>query len=258
MSASVTLTRRSLLRSGALAGAAALVGMRPWAPAPAAAAPGHLLRWSYDGLVSQSFSVGSVELRLLSVSDLAGASVDGALAGSEDAFVLTFAGPLDAARERHPSAVASGARHVRDVRVGGRDPRSDRRYDAVVDRSVGAPKSRRRREAAAAASAAEAASAPAEVPARTPLVRRVALRRTPRGARAKVVLTGAAEFERVYGRLTRRGKTIAVASDDVLARRVALRFRGVPDLPAGKYSVHLLLVDGAGRVVKRRRRVTLA
>jgi hypothetical protein len=256
MSSTVTVTRRSLLRSGALAGAAALVGLRPWAPAPAAAAPGHLLRSSYDGLVGQSFGVGSVELRLMSVSDLAGATVDASLAGSEDAFVLTFAGPLDAALESGTHALTHPALGTFEMFMSAvEQPRSERRYEAVVDRSVGAPKSRPRRKAPAAVPAA-AAVAPG-LPARTPLVRRIALRRTARGARANVVLTGAGDFQRVSGRLTRRGKTIAVAVDHVRERRAVLRFRGAPDLPAGKYSVHVLLVDGAGRVVKRRRRVTL-
>jgi hypothetical protein len=42
---SIALKRRSLLRTGAVASAAALFGLRPWAAAPAAA-PGHLVRSS--------------------------------------------------------------------------------------------------------------------------------------------------------------------------------------------------------------------
>jgi hypothetical protein len=138
MNSSITLTRRSLLRSGAVAAAATLVGMRPWAPASAAAAPGHLLRSSYEGLVGQSFSVGSVELRLLSVADVAGAGVDASLAGSEDAFVLTFSASRSA-------ALKAGTHTFRHSRLGefelfvspvGRP--ADRVYEAVVDRSVGA------------------------------------------------------------------------------------------------------------------------
>src|SRR3954451_579034 len=91
--------RRSLLRLGAAASAGTLVGIRLWAPASAAAAGGpalHLLRSSYTALTGQSFTLASGKLRLLSVTDVAGAAVHKSLAGSEDAFVLAFARPLDA------------------------------------------------------------------------------------------------------------------------------------------------------------------
>jgi hypothetical protein len=132
-----TITRRSLVRVGALTAAASLAGLRSWAaPAPAAAAPGHLLRSSYAGRVGEDFRTGSVDLRLLSVADVAGAAADKSLAGSEDAFVLAFSGPLDAALHSGTHAVAhtalgSFALFVSEV---GR-PASERRYEAVVDRS---------------------------------------------------------------------------------------------------------------------------
>jgi hypothetical protein len=106
----------------------------------------------------------------------------------------------------------------------------------------------------AAVAAPGAAAAP---PARQRLVRRVALHRAARGARADVVLTAAADVERVYGRLARRGKTNAVAARDVRGQRAVLRFRGAPDLPSGTYTVHLTLVDAAGLVVIRRKRLRL-
>ena len=55
-SAATTLTRRSLLRSGSLATAATLAGLRPWSAAPALASAGHLQRSAYDGLVGQRFA----------------------------------------------------------------------------------------------------------------------------------------------------------------------------------------------------------
>ena len=182
MQPALTLTRRSLLRAGALGAAATFVGLRPWAAAPAAAAPGHLLRSSYDGLVGQGFRVGSADLRLLSVDDLAGAAVDKSLAGSEDAFVLAFAGPLDAALEggthsvTHP-ALGSFELFVSEVE----QPQSERRYEAVIDRSVRGPRSARKRAAAAARPTGRAAG-------RMRMVRRIALRRTASGARADVLL----------------------------------------------------------------------
>ena len=138
MTASSTLTRRSLLRTSALATAATLAGLRPWAAAGAeAAAASHLRRSSYARLLGQRFAVGPVELRLLTVADVAGAAVDASLAGSDDVFVLTFSGPL-------APVVDARTPTLRHTRLGRFDlflspvdkPRKDQRYEAVVDRSV--------------------------------------------------------------------------------------------------------------------------
>jgi hypothetical protein len=145
------LTRRSLLRLGAGASAGTLVGIRPWATASAAAAGApavHLLRSSYTGLTGQSFALASGKLRLLSVSDVAGAAVDKSLVGTEDAFVLAFSHPLDAVLE-------AGTHTLSHAELGGFElfvspvgrPRGDRRYEAVIDRSVSARKPPRRRPA---------------------------------------------------------------------------------------------------------------
>jgi hypothetical protein len=233
---------------------ATFVGLRPWAASPAAAAPGHLLRSSYDGLVGENFRVGSGNLRLLSVDDLAGAAVFKSLAGSDDAFVLEFSGPLDAALE-------SGTHSVTHAALGGfelfvsevEQPRSERRYEAVIDRSVRGPRSARKR-----AAAATAAAAPAGAPARTRMIRRLALRRTVSGARANVLLAATTGAERVYGRLARRGKTIAVAAREVRGQRAVLHFRGERELRPGTYTLTLVLVDAAGVASVLRHRVTLA
>ena len=134
-----TLTRRTLLRNGAAAAAAAMLGARPWSPASAAASVNHLKRSTYTPLVGQSFAPASVELSLVSVSDVAGAKHAKALAGSEDAFVLTFSGPAS-------SPLESGIQRLRHPRIGEFEmflspvgqPGRDRRYEAVVDRSVAA------------------------------------------------------------------------------------------------------------------------
>ena len=132
-----TLTRRSLLRNGAATTAAALLGGAIFSTATAAASTSHLQRSSYTGLVGQSFWADSVELSLLSVSDVAGAKSAKSLAGSEDAFVLTFSGPRNA-------ALKAGTHTFRHSRLGefelfvspvGRQ--ADRVYEAVIDRSVG-------------------------------------------------------------------------------------------------------------------------
>jgi hypothetical protein len=258
-----TLTRRSLLRGGAAATAAALAGIRPWAaPAVAGAVTpaGHLARSSYAGRIGQRFATGSAELRLLSLSDVAGAAVQRSLAGSEDAFALTFSGPLG-------PVLATGTHTLRHEELGTFDlfvspveqPHADRRYEAVVDRSVGAPKSPpKRAQSAAAETPAPAPVSAAAAPKGARLVRSVRLRRTPRGARAEIVLLPAAGFERVQGQLIRRGKTRAAAVRTVRDQRAVLRFRDAPDLPAGRYTLLLTMVDDAGLIATRRRRVTLS
>jgi hypothetical protein len=260
MQPATTLTRRSLLRSGVLAAAATLAG-GAWRTAPAAAAAGHLRRSAYDGLVGQRFAAGGVELRLLSVTDLAGAAGDKSLAGSEDAFALTFSRALDAALE-------AGTHTVRHPRLGRFElfvapvgqPGADRAYEAVIDRSVGAPKSppRRRRTRDRAPEARAAAPTVAiAAPHGARLLRRVALRRKGRGVRATIVLRPAVDAVQVHACLIRRGKTIAVAARDVRDRRAVLRFRGVRDLRPGRYTLLVTIVDDAGLIASRRRRVTL-
>ena len=128
----------------------------------------------------------------------------------------------------------------------------------MIDRSVGAPKSPPTPAPSAEPEpVAAAVHAPTAAPKGARLVRRVTLRRTRRGARAEIVLRPAANFERVHGQLMRRGKTLAVADRDVVERRAALRFRGDSRLRAGRYTLLLTLVDDAGLIAVRRRRVTL-
>jgi hypothetical protein len=115
-----------------------MLGLRPWAAAPAAAASGrHLLRSSYTRLATRSFSTGAAKVRLKSISDVAGAALDPSLAGSEHAFVLTFSGPLGKPLE-------SGIHTLRHPELGTFElfispvtqPSSDRSYEAVIDRSM--------------------------------------------------------------------------------------------------------------------------
>jgi hypothetical protein len=143
MSPTATVTRRSLLRTGALATAATFTGLRPWTAARAQAAASHLVRSSYASLVGKRFVVGSVALRLLSVADVAGAAGNPSLAGSQDAFVLTFSGPLDPALEARTHTLSNAALGKFELFLSPVGiPHGDRRYEAVIDRSVSAPKSR--------------------------------------------------------------------------------------------------------------------
>jgi hypothetical protein len=131
------VTRRTLLNLGAAAAGTALVAMSPWATAVAIAAPSHLRRSSYAGRVGQRFAAGSVDLRLLSVADVAGAGRDRALAGSEDAFALVFSGPLDRPLEAGAHALSNRGLGSFELFVSPVErPGADRRYEAVIDRSV--------------------------------------------------------------------------------------------------------------------------
>jgi hypothetical protein len=134
------ITRRSLLRTGATATAAVVIGVRPWDPAAAGAAgvaSTPLRRSDYAGLVGTDFAVADAPqaavLRLASVSDLARP----ALRGSEDAFSLTFSGdtPLDSGIHglTHPE-LGSFDLFVSPVETADRH-----RYQAVIDRSTGVP-----------------------------------------------------------------------------------------------------------------------
>jgi len=257
MQRATTLTRRSLLRAGALATAATLAG-GAWRAAPAAPAAGHLRRSAYDGLVGQRFAAEGVELRLLSVTDLAGAAADKSLAGSEDAFALAFAGPLCA-------RLAAGIHTLRHPRLGSfalfvapvEQPHSDRRYEVVVDRSVGAPKSPPRRAATPAPKRSVRPAPTTATPRGARLLRRISLRRRGRGARAEIVLRPGVNAVRVNASLVRRGKEIAVATRKVRDGRAALRFRRVRELRPGRYTLLVTIIDDAGLTATRHRRVTL-
>jgi hypothetical protein len=133
-----SMTRRLLLRSGAAAAGATVVGLRPWSPGVAdAAMPRYLRRSTYLRLRSRRFTAHAggrtAVLRLVSAK------------GRNAAFSLTFAGPLGAPLEagthtlRHP---ALGRFQLFLSPVGA--PGRDLRYEAVIDRRMPMAKARRR------------------------------------------------------------------------------------------------------------------
>jgi hypothetical protein len=191
----------------------------------------------------------------VSVADLAGAAVDASLAGSEDAFALTFAGPVAPALPAGTHTLAHPALGTFELFVAPvAQPREQQLYEAVIDRSVGAPRTPPRRPAPPATATAPVAT---DAPRAARLLRRVRLRRTARGARAVIVLGGAVEARRVEGRLMRRGRTVAMASRRVRDREAVLRFRRARRLRAGRYTLLVTVVGATGRTTSRRRRVTL-
>jgi methionine-rich copper-binding protein CopC len=257
------LTRRSLLAAGTTAGAAALLGVRPWTAA--AAGPGYLSRSAYTGLEGTRFTVDTgaepVALRLDSVSDVAGAASRRALAGSEDAFVLRLSGPLAAPLDSgihtlsHPS-IGTVELFASPVEA----PETDRNYEIVVDRSVGA--------GAAHSDAPKAAEPPAPEPDPEPdaqpqkkaaplVVRRATLRRAGRWARCELVLQSSVSAERVRCRLLRGGKVVARATKGVEDRRAVLRLEAAHPLAAGTYTLVVTAIGADGKATSQRKRVTL-
>jgi hypothetical protein len=266
------LTRRSLLCAGATASAAVALGVRPWTAA--AAGPGYLTRSAYAGLEGTHFTVETgakpVLLRLDSVSDVAGAASRRALVGSEDAFELTFSGPL-------AQPLDSGIHTLHHPSIGSFElfsspvdtPEGSRLYEVVVDRSVGAsaaPRTQPRepepapqpkpQEAQPGAAKPEAAKPEAPKP-ELALVRRASLRRAGRWARCEVVLARGVEAERVRARLLRKGHVIAKASRAVNDRRAVLRFESERRLAAGPYTLVVTAFDAAGKATTQRKRVSL-
>ena len=260
------LTRRSLLAAGTTAGAAALLGVRPWTAS--AAGPGYLSRSAYTGLEGTKFSVETgaepVLLRLDRVSDVAGAASRKGLVGSEDAFALKFSGPL-------ARPLDSGIHTLRHPQLGTVElfaspvdaPETDRNYEIVVDRSVGA--------GAARSDAPKASEPPAPAPAEPEpkpepaqqqraealpkVLRRATLRRVGRWARCELVLK--ADAERVRCRLLRGDRRVASATRDVTDRHAVLRLEAVRPLAPGSYTLVVTVFDAAGRATTQRKRVTL-
>lgn len=259
------LTRRSLLRAGAGAGAAAVIGVRPWAAASAAAggAPGYLTRSGYAGLEGTTFTVETgadpIVLRLDSVADVAGAATRRALAGSEDSFALTFSGPLG-------SPLDSGIHTLRHPRLGSfelfaspvDEPEGSRTYEVVVDRSVPEGSAVRAAPAAPAPKDADARpSAGEDDPPRTALLRRASLRRAGRWLRGELVLARSADAERVRVRLMRNGHVLARARAEVADGRAVVRLENDRPLTAARYTLVVTAVHADGSHTVERRRVTV-
>lgn len=266
MTETTGFTRRTLLCAGATAGAAVALGVRPWAAE--AAGPGYLTRSAYAGLEGTSFTVETgarpVVLKLKTVADVAGAASRRALVGSDDAFALTFSGPVDAALDsgihtlNHPSL---GSFELFSSPVDA--PEEDRHYEVVVDRSVGvaaphreapkAPEAPRNPEPAPEPKP-DAGAEPKGAPA---LLRRASLKRAGRWARCEVVLTRSTDAQRVRGRLLRKGQLVARSDRAVKDGRAVLRFESERKLAAGTYTLAVTAFDAAGKATSQRVRVTL-
>jgi hypothetical protein len=262
------VTRRSLLATGGIAGAAAVAGIRPWAPAPAQAAtaadtPSYLLRSSYQSLSTQSFGASlrgqSSDLTLQAVEDLpAAAAADKALAGSEDAFALSFSSSSQLEAEIHTFSHPDLG--VFDLFIAPVERQGA--YEVVVNRSVNAPKhyppAPRSSEGPVAPPKPDAKPPPGAPKLPKPLVRRIATRRVGRAVVADVTFEHRADLKWAVVWLSRRGVVVATAMEKhVHGSHVSLRLPFHKRPRGGRYELTVGAKDRHGHDEYKTTRITL-
>jgi uncharacterized protein DUF6916 len=218
-----------------------VLGFRPWAADKAGAAtgpdtPGYLLRSSYQRLSTKSFAssrLGAVStLTLDSVEDL----VEPSLKGSEDAFALEFssAQPIEPGIHTfaHPDL------GIFDLFVAPVGPQPA--YEAVVNRSVGAPKHAPKPPAAAS-------TPPTPPKPRLGHVRRVTGRRLARAVMCEIVLAEHAHVKSAVVWLLRGDRVVAAKSvRRVHGRRIGVRLPFTRRPRGGRYKVIVATKDRSG------------
>jgi hypothetical protein len=262
------LTRRSLFQAGGVAGAAALVGVRPWAPESAAASahgdgtPAHLLRSSYLELGSYGFAIdGSTRLTLTGITDLPAAPNVRELIGSEDAFALTFAGPTGVEARAH--SFYHSELGTFDLLISPEDG-SGAAYGAIVNRSVGAPRHMPKPpKPGDSRPGANGDTGNAPTPeqkrrgARRRYVRRMRARRTAKGIACTVVLAPDVDARSISVWLVRNGRTVAAASARKAGSRTVVRAPTKRRVRPGRYHLVVLAFGEDGRQHSRTELVTL-
>jgi hypothetical protein len=245
------LTRRNLLATGGLAGAAMVVGIRPWSPATAQAAadtPSYLIRSSYQSLSTKSFGTSlrgaTADLTLLSVDDLpAAAAADKSLAGSEDAFSLAFDSSAPLSAEIHTFSHPDLG--VFDLFIA--PVENQGHYEVVVNRSVNAPKHYPKPPPGAAASPAPAPpkpDAPGVPKPKKPLIHRVRSRRAGNAVVADVTFEHKADLKWAVVWLSRRGVVVGTATvHHVHAKHATLRISFRKRLRGGHYELTVGTMD---------------
>ena len=245
------MTRRSLLATGGLAGAAFAAGLRPWAPATAQAAadtPSYLIRSSYQSLSTKSFVTSvlgdTANLTLLSVNDLpAAASADKSLAGSEDAFSLAFSSSAPLTAEIH--AFSHPDLGVFELFIAPVENQSQ--YEVVINRSVNAPKHYPKPPPTAATSPASAPptpNAPGVPKPKKPLIHRVRSRRAGNAVVADVTFEHKADLKWAVVWLSRRGVVVGSATvRHVHATHASLRIPFRKRLRGGHYELTVGTMD---------------
>ena len=260
------VTRRSLLATGGLAGAAMAVGLKPWAPASAQAAtdtPSYLIRSSYQSLSTQSFGTSlrgtTADLTLLSVDDLQAAAIDKSLAGSEDAFSLSFSSSSPLTPEIH--TLSHPDLGVFDLYIA--PVENQGHCEIVVNRSVNAPKHyphppQSNSGPAAAPAQPDAKPPPGEPKRPKPLVRRLRARRAGRAVVADVTFEHRADLRWAVVWLSRRGVVVGSATKRrVHGNHAALRIPFHKRLRGGRYELTVGTMDRHGKDEYKTARVVL-
>jgi hypothetical protein len=254
------LTRRKMIELSGLGAIALTVPLTVLegsaVAAPAGPAPARLRRSSYLGLTGREFPTDAgVTLTLLKVADLGRAKTDATLVGHEEAFTLLFSGPasplVPAAIHtlQHPELGAVNL-FIAPVEAAG----ADRRYEAIVDRTIRLADRYYDEEggsvagvsaSVAAASAAAAAGSPS-LPARLRAASRVRVRATARRQAGKITTTltfPGGGIQAVSVKLTRGGHTYARGTAAVRKGRAVLHLKTSRRVTRGGYTLVITATD---------------
>jgi hypothetical protein len=252
------VTRRRLIATGGLAGAAAVAGLKPWAAEAAPAAltsdtPAHLLRSSYTSLSTPKFTSSYLgqtgDLTLKAVANLPG------LPGSEDAFALEFSSgaprPAGIHTFSHPDLGLFQLFIAPVERQGG--------YEVVVNRSVGAPKHVPKPPRKNPGPVAPPKHPPKPGPhARKPHVRRVSARRLARGVVAEIAFNSNVNLRSTTVWLSRKGVVVAAVSvRHVRGKRKAVKLPMRRRPRGGRYELVVATEDRRGRLEYKLARIAL-
>jgi hypothetical protein len=231
------------------------VGFRPLASAQAATAsdtPSYLLRSSYLSLSTQSFGTSlrgqTSDLTLLSVDDLQAAAADKSLAGSEDAFSLSFAANSALTPEIHTFSHPDLG--VFDLFVA--PVENQGRYEVVVNRSVNAPKhypSPPRSQTGPVSTPKPDAKPPPGAPKLPkPLMRRLRARRAGRAVVVDVAFEHPADLKWAVVWLSRKNVVVGTATaKHVHGKHAALKIAFRKRLRGGRYELTVGAMDRRGR-----------
>jgi hypothetical protein len=248
-----------LLAGGGAAGAAMLIGIRPWSATPASAAggvPDYLGRSSYLTLSTPSFGSslnGSTsDLTLEAVTDL-----DARLAGSEDAFSLLFAAgkPVEAGTRSfsHPD-LGVFEFFIAPVEGNGK-------YEVVVNRSVAAPKHVPKPQPSTASRPAASPPAQEKKPGhhtKRPHVRRVSARRLAHRVVCEIALNADTTLKSATVWLSRGGLVVATTTvRHVHGSRVAVNLPLEHRARGGRYEVTVATKDRHGHTEYKRANIVL-
>jgi hypothetical protein len=244
------------------------VGIRPWAPAQAEAAtssdtPSYLLRSSYLSLSTQSFGASlrgaTSDLTLQAVEDLpAAATADKSLAGSEDAFSLSFSASSPLTAEIHTFSHPDLG--VFDVFIA--PVENQGRYEVVVNRSVNAPKHYppppRSQTGPVSPPKPDAGPPPGAPKLPKPLIHRLRARRAGRAVVADIAFEHRADLKWAVVWLSRKNVVIAKATAKrVHGRHAALRMPFKKRLRGGRYELTVGTMDRHGNDEYKTTRIVL-